>query len=114
ERLRAGLDGVFVNGDLERRLPGNLNLGFAGADADGLLAALPELAISTGSACASARAERSHVLRALGLSEAELRASVRIGFGRFTTPEEVDAAAERLVAAVRAQRAGRAPAAQPA
>lgn len=112
ERLRAGLDGVFVNGDLERRLPGNLNVGFAGGDADALLAALPELAISTGSACASARAERSHVLRALGLSEEALRASVRIGLGRGTTPEEVDAAAERLVAAVRAQRAGRAPAAR--
>jgi len=114
ERLRAGLDGVFVNGDLVRRLPGNLNVGFAGADADGLLAALPELAISTGSACASARAERSHVLRALGLAEDALRASVRIGLGRGTTVEEVDAAAERLVAAVRAQRARRAPAARPA
>jgi cysteine desulfurase len=110
-RLRAGLDGVFVNGDLARRLPGNLNVGFAGADADALLAALPELAISTGSACASARAERSHVLRALGLSEAELRASVRIGLGRGTGVEEVDAAAERLIAEVRAQRARRAPAA---
>lgn len=114
ERLRAELDGVFVNGDLERRLPGNLNVGFTGVDADALLAALPELAISTGSACASARAQRSHVLRALGLSEAELAASVRIGLGRTTTEAEVDAAAERLVAAVRAQRARRAPAARPA
>lgn len=114
ERLRAGLDGVFVNGDPERRLPGNLNVGFAGADADGLLAALPELAISTGSACASARAARSHVLRALGLAEGALRASVRIGLGRGTTAEEVDAAAERLVAAVRAQRTRRPAAARPA
>lgn len=114
ERLQAGLDGVFVNGDLARRLPGNLNVGFARGDADGLLAALPELAISTGSACASARAERSHVLRALGLAEDALRASVRIGLGRGTTPEEVDEAAERLVAAVRAQRARRPTSARPA
>lgn len=114
DRLHAGLDDVFVNGDLAQRLPGNLNLGFAGADADALLASLPELAISTGSACASARAERSHVLRALGLSEPALRASVRIGLGRGTTAEEVDAAADRLVAAVQAQRARRAPATRPA
>lgn len=114
DRLRAGLDGVFVNGDLGRRLPGNLNVGFEGVDADGLLAALPELAISTGSACASARAERSHVLRALGRSDAELRASVRIGLGRGTGEAEIDAAADRLVAEVRAQRARRTPAARPA
>jgi cysteine desulfurase len=114
DRLREGLDGVFVNGDLEHRLPGNLNVGFAGADADGLLASVPELAISTGSACASARAERSHVLRALGLPEDALRASVRIGLGRGTTAAEVDAAAERLVAAVRAQRARRTTGARPA
>ncbi len=103
-RLRDGIGEVSVNGDLERRLPGNLNLRVPGIDADALLAAVPEVAISTGSACASARPEPSPVLRALGLSDAEVRASVRLGLGRGTTAAEVDAAAERIVAAVRAQR----------
>jgi cysteine desulfurase len=106
-RLHAGLDGVQINGDLERRLPGNLNLRFAGIDADALLAALPEIALSTGSACSSARPEPSPVLRALGLSDAEVRASVRIGLGRGTTSEHMDAAADRIIAAVRLQRAQR-------
>lgn len=107
DRLREGLGEVLVNGDLERRLPGNLNLRVPGIDADALLAALPEVAISTGSACASARPEPSPVLRALGLSDADVRASVRLGLGRGTTAAEADAAAERIVAAVRAQRARR-------
>ncbi len=106
-RLRAELDGVLVNGDLERRLPGNLNLRFAGIDADALLAALPEVALSTGSACSSARPEPSPVLRALGLSDAEVRASIRLGLGRATTSEDVDVAADRIIAAVRVQRAQR-------
>ncbi len=108
DRLRAGIGEVLVNGDLERRLPGNLNLRVPGIDADALLAAVPEVAISTGSACASARPEPSPVLRALGLSDADVRSSVRVGLGRATTAAEVDAAAERIVAAVRVQREERA------
>jgi cysteine desulfurase len=107
-RLRAALPGVFVNGGPARRLPANLNVGFEGVAADALIAALPDLAISTGSACSSARPEPSHVLRALGLSDEALGASVRIGLGRGNTPEEVEAAADRIVAEVRALRAGRA------
>jgi cysteine desulfurase len=106
-RLRDGGTDLVVNGDLERRLPGNSNVRFPGVDADALLAALPDVAISTGSACASARPEPSPVLRALGLSEVDVRASVRIGLGRGTTVEEVDTAAERIVAAVRGLRAQR-------
>jgi len=109
-RLREELPGVFVNGDLERRLPQNLNVGFEGVDAGGLLSALPDVALSTGSACASAQPGPSHVLAALGLPEAAIRASVRIGLGRGTTAEALDLAVSRIVAAVRAQRAARTPA----
>ena len=105
-RLQDSLDGVFVNGSMEHRVPGNLNVGFNGVNAETLMADLPELAISTGSACTSASVEPSYVLKALGISEADAGASVRIGFGRFTTENEVDVAAEMIVRAVQEQRAG--------
>jgi len=105
-RLQDSLDGVFVNGSMERRVPGNLNVGFTGVNAETLMADVPELAISTGSACTSASVEPSYVLKALGMSDADAGASVRIGFGRFTTENEVDAAAEMIVRAVQEQRAG--------
>ena len=76
--LAAELD-LVVNGSMEHRLAGNLNFSFRGIDADGLLMAIPEIALSTGSACTSATVEPSHVLRALGLSEEMARASVRFG-----------------------------------
>ena len=100
-RLEAGLDGVNVNGSTERRLDGNLNMSFAAVDADSLLMSLPEVALSTGSACTSATVAPSHVLRALGVSEAMARSSVRFGLGRFNTEEEVDYAAGRVIEAVR-------------
>lgn len=106
ERLRARLPDLFVNGSTENRVPGNLNLGFPGVDAEALMAELPELAISTGSACTSASVEPSYVLRALGLNDADAGASVRIGFGRFTTETDIAAAADMIVAAVESQRAG--------
>ncbi len=82
----------------EWRLPGNLNVSFAGTSGETLLLSMKDLAVSTGSACSSARAEPSHVLRALGLPDALVHASVRFGLGRFNTEEEVDFAI-RLVAA---------------
>lgn len=108
ERLEGTLDGVFVNGSMAHRVPGNLNVGFSGIDAEALMAELPELAISTGSACTSASVEPSYVLKALGLSDDDAGASVRIGFGRFTTQDEVDAAADMLVRTVEKQRSGNA------
>jgi len=107
DRLHACLAGVFVNGDLERRLPGNLNVGFEGVSADALMAGLPELALSAGSACSSARPEPSHVLKALGLPDDAVKASIRVGLGRTNTLEEIDAAADRMIAEVSALRAGR-------
>ena len=109
ERLLAGCDEVRLNGHATRRLPGNLNVCFPGASADALLVALRDLALSTGSACASARGEPSHVLRAIGLSPSLARSALRFGLGRGTTEAEIDVAAERVcseVAAARSSRAG--------
>jgi len=88
--LREKLDGVEVNGELEERLPGNLNLAFAGIDADQVLVELKEVALSTGSACTSAMPEPSHVLQALGHSPERVRSSIRFGIGRENTREEID------------------------
>lgn len=104
ERLEADVGPIVVNGSMERRLPGNLNVAFPGVSADSLLTSLPDLAVSTGSACSSATAEPSHVLRALGLSDEIARASVRFGLGRYTTEEEIDYAAQRVADAVSALR----------
>jgi cysteine desulfurase len=100
-RLTAALDGVTVNGSLVHRLPGNLNLSFAGVDAETLLMALPDIALSTGSACTSGTPEPSHVLRALGVSDELAHSSIRIGLGRFNTEEELDHAAHRLIESVK-------------
>jgi cysteine desulfurase len=99
-RLQSDVSAVKVNGSMTRRLPGNVNVRFPGVDAEALLMSLPEIALSTGSACSSASVEPSHVLRALGLSPAEARSSVRIGIGRFNTEEEIDYAGARLGSAV--------------
>jgi cysteine desulfurase len=100
-RLAGGLDQVAINGSVEPRLPHNLSVRFAGVDSDSLLMALPEIALSTGSACTSATVEPSHVLRALGIGDEAAHSSVRFGLGRTTTEEEIDYASDRIVAAVR-------------
>ena len=104
--ITAALDGVMVNGDLEARIPGNLNLSFAGVTSEDLIAALPELAISSGSACTSASVEPSYVLRALRLPEERAAGGVRIGFGRFTGEDELRRAAALVIAAVDRLRTG--------
>jgi cysteine desulfurase len=97
--LSRRVPGLRLNGDRERRLPGNLNLAFPGLPAPDLIEACPSLAISTGSACTSAAVEPSYVLRALGLPDMLANASIRIGLGRFTSEAEVDFAADALAAA---------------
>ena len=95
-----GIAGVIVNGHPERRVAGNLNISFPGeVDAQALMAAAPNLCVSTGSACSSAAIEPSYVLRALGIPAARARATLRLGFGRFTSPAEADQAAAWLRAA---------------
>ena len=96
ERLGRSLEGFQVNGSLESRLPGNLNLLIEGVDAEVLLSRLPDVAMSTGSACASASIEPSHVLLAMGLTRDQAESSIRIGFGRGTTEREIETAVVRL------------------
>ncbi len=99
------LDGVVLNGHREARLAGNLNLSFLGVDAEELIKAVPQLALSTGSACTSASVEPSYVLSALGVDDEVARGGLRIGIGRQTTTEEVSEAATILIEAVRKLRA---------
>ena len=103
--ITARLGDVRVNGDLEHRIPGNLNLSFAGVDGEALIEAMPGIAVSSGSACTSASVEPSYVLRALGLSDDLAGASIRVGLGRFTTEDEVETAVELIVSEVTRLRA---------
>jgi cysteine desulfurase len=99
--LLAAIPGLRINGSTTRRVAGNLNLTFPAASAAALMAAVPELCVSTGSACSSAAIEPSYVLRALGLDEAAAARSLRIGIGRTTSAADVDFAAQALIAAHR-------------
>ncbi len=99
ESLRADIPGLRVNASTEARIPGNLNLTFPAVTAAELMARVPDLCVSTGSACSSAEVEPSYVLSALGLSEDEAARSLRIGIGRFTSAADVDFAAAALAAA---------------
>ena len=99
--LRREMPALRLNGDTRRRLPGNLNLTFPGIGALELMEACPGLALSTGSACTAAEVEPSYVLRAIGVSDADARSSLRIGLGRFSTEKEVEFAVDSLGAAVR-------------
>ncbi|OGW89170.1 MAG: IscS subfamily cysteine desulfurase [Omnitrophica bacterium RIFCSPLOWO2_01_FULL_50_24] len=110
ERLRAGiqreLDEVYVNGSLDQRLPGNLNLSFAFVEGESLLKGITEtIAVSSGSACTSATSEPSYVLKALNLGEALEHTSVRFGLGRFNTAREVEYTIKRVVSVVKQLRA---------
>lgn len=95
--IREKLDGVVVNGSVDRRYAGNLNLSFAYVEGESLLMGLKEVAVSSGSACTSASLEPSYVLRALGVDEDMAHTSIRYGIGRFTTEEEIDRAVELTV-----------------
>jgi cysteine desulfurase len=101
ERLRssimARLDEVYVNGSMEHRLPGNLNISFNFVEGEGLMMAIKDVAVSSGSACTSASLEPSYVLRALGVGDELAHSSIRFGLGRFNTEEEVDYVADLMV-----------------
>ncbi|MDA5193558.1 cysteine desulfurase family protein [Govanella unica] len=97
-RVRAGLTGVLLNGSEDTRYFGNLNLSFEGVDGDRLIAGLRDLAVSSGAACASGTNESSYVLRAIGVPDALAKSSLRIGFGRMTTQDEMIYAAGRVIA----------------
>ena len=105
--LRRRVPDLLLNGDLDHRLPGSINMSFPGVTAPALIEACPSVAMSTGSACTSASVEPSYVLRALGLSDDRANASIRLGLGRFTTAAEVDFAVDAIAAAVsRVRKAG--------
>jgi len=103
--LNAKLTDIHVNGDLEHRIPGNLNIGFAYVEGESLMMGIKGLSVSSGSACTSASLEPSYVLRALGVEEDMAHTSLRIGLGRFTTEQEVDTAVDELVRHVNKLRA---------
>jgi cysteine desulfurase len=98
--LMAKIDGLVLNGNAKHRLPGNLNITVPGVPSDALMAAVPEVAFSAGSACTSAALDSSYVLRAIGLDDSAAAASIRIGLGRFTTEAEIDRAIDLLVGGV--------------
>ncbi|MGB8933288.1 MAG: IscS subfamily cysteine desulfurase [Anaeromyxobacteraceae bacterium] len=101
EGIEAGLDRVQVNGSLEHRLPGNLNVSFAFVEGEALMMAIKDVAVSSGSACTSSSLEPSYVLRAMGVPDDMAHSSLRFGLGRFTTAEEVDHVVKLVVAKVK-------------
>ena len=94
------IEEVHINGDLDERLPGAINVSIAFVEGESLIMSLKDLAVSSGSACTSASLEPSYVLRALGLNDELAHSSLRFSFGRFTTNEDVDVAVEQLRGAV--------------
>ena len=99
--LERELDEIYINGDLQKRLPGNLNMSFAYVEGESLLMGINDIAVSSGSACTSASLEPSYVLKALGVGEDLAHTSIRFGIGRFNTEEEVDYVAGRVTEVVR-------------
>lgn len=96
EGLRQRIPEIYLNGDMDHRIPGNLNISFAYVEGEGLMMGIKDLAVSSGSACTSASLEPSYVLRALGVDEELAHTSLRLGLGRFTTEEDIDYAIERI------------------
>ncbi|UFX98520.1 IscS subfamily cysteine desulfurase [Candidatus Gromoviella agglomerans] len=97
DKITSSLEEVYVNGDLIERLPGNLNVSFACVEGEALMMGLKEFAISSGSACTSASLEPSYVLKAIGVAEELSHTSLRISIGRYTTIDEINVFAERLI-----------------
>ncbi|MFZ0339993.1 MAG: IscS subfamily cysteine desulfurase [Terracidiphilus sp.] len=100
-KLESELDYVHVNGSMEHRLPGNLNMSFVYVEGESLLMGINDIAVSSGSACTSATLEPSYVLKALGLGDDVAHSSIRFGLGRFNTEAEVDYVAAKVIQVVR-------------
>jgi len=101
DAIMSQLDEVYINGSVEHRLPGNLNISFAYVEGESLLMGINDIAVSSGSACTSATLEPSYVLKALGAGDDLAHSSIRFGIGRFNTEAEVDYVAERVVDTVK-------------
>jgi cysteine desulfurase len=100
DRIMGRLDEVYINGSMEHRLPGNLNISFAYVEGESLLMGINDVAVSSGSACTSATLEPSYVLKALGTGDDLAHSSIRFGIGRFNTEAEVDYVADRVIETV--------------
>jgi cysteine desulfurase len=100
DRIMGRLDEVYINGSMEHRLPGNLNISFAYVEGESLLMGINDIAVSSGSACTSATLEPSYVLKALGTGDDLAHSSIRFGIGRFNTEAEVDYVADRVIETV--------------
>jgi cysteine desulfurase len=96
ERIMSRLDETYINGSMEHRLPGNLNISFAYVEGESLLMGINDVAVSSGSACTSATLEPSYVLKALGTGDDLAHSSIRFGIGRFNTEAEIDYVADRV------------------
>src|SRR6266853_2526898 len=101
DRLQAALDQIVINGSMEYRLPGNLNMSFLHVEGETLLTGLNDIALSSGSACSSGKTEASHVLKALGLTDEAAGCAIRFGIGRFNTEAEIDYVAGRVIELVK-------------
>jgi cysteine desulfurase len=101
DKIMGQLDEVYINGSMEHRLPGNLNISFAYVEGESLLMGINDIAVSSGSACTSATLEPSYVLKGLGAGDDLAHSSIRFGLGRFNTEAEVDYVAERVVDTVK-------------
>jgi cysteine desulfurase len=97
DKLEGALDYIHVNGTMEHRLPGNLNMSFVYVEGESLLMGINDIAVSSGSACTSATLEPSYVLKALGLGDDVAHSSIRFGLGRFNTEAEVDYVADKVI-----------------
>jgi cysteine desulfurase len=100
DRIMGKLDEAYINGSVEHRLPGNLNISFAYVEGESLLMGINDIAVSSGSACTSATLEPSYVLKALGTGDDLAHSSIRFGIGRFNTEAEVDYVADRVIETV--------------
>ncbi|MGH9649832.1 MAG: IscS subfamily cysteine desulfurase [Terriglobales bacterium] len=100
-RIEKDLDEVYINGTMEHRLPGNLNMSFAYVEGESLLMGISDIAVSSGSACTSATLEPSYVLKALGTGDDLAHSSIRFGLGRFNTEAEVDYVADKMTEVVK-------------
>jgi len=100
DRIMSRLDEVYINGSIEHRLPGNLNISFAYVEGESLLMGINDIAVSSGSACTSATLEPSYVLKALGTGDDLAHSSIRFGIGRFNAQAEVDYVSDRVVETV--------------
>ncbi len=101
EKIQTELDEVYLNGHPTERLPGNLNVSFAYVEGESLMMGMKELAVSSGSACTSASLEPSYVLKNIGVGEDLAHTSIRFGLGRFTTQEEIEFAAKKVISTVK-------------